>query len=315
VLQVVDQFGPMATLVAEDPVTGQQRILRACSGPCGWIQEFNPSTHGGWIAWEESCAGGCTTTEGGLWVAGGDGSTIPVTSSDHPPDPLGGWIWAWSPAADQLAYATGPPGSAELVLFDPATRERTSLRTVEGISALSWSPDGTSIAIAVPSSGVSIIDLATGHSTSIAQIGAIEDHGLAWSPDGARLALAPQGSIVVVDADGSHRRIVVDHGGSQGAAWSPDGTRIAYLRTPGSGSDISLEAWVIGADGSDPTRLFHGECCIGDWWGPFWSPDGSRIAFFDDVDVTLGSFLAVRADGTGSPEQVDDVVVSGWIQG
>jgi dipeptidyl aminopeptidase/acylaminoacyl peptidase len=318
VLQVLDPFSPAATMIATDPATGHQRILHGCSGRCGWIQEFNPSTDGGWIAWEESCgSAGCEATEGGLWVAGGDGSTIPVTSSVHPPDPLGGWIWAWSPAADQLAFATGRPGLAELVLFDPATGERTSLTTVEGISALSWSPDGTAIAIAIPSSGVSIIDLATGHSTSIARIGTIEDHGLSWSPDGARLALAPHGRIIVVGADGSDRRILVGHGASPGpdGAWSPDGTRIAYVRTPGSARGVSLEVWVIGADGSDPTRLFQGECCLGDlWWGPIWSPDGHRIAFFDGVAVSFGSELTVNADGSGSPKVVDDVVVDGWIQ-
>ena len=51
------------------------------------------------------------------------------------------------------------------------------------------------------------------------------------------------------------------------------------------------------------------------WWGPVWSPDGDRLAFFDDVDVPFGSQLVVNADGSGSPEQVDDVVVDGWIQG
>jgi Tol biopolymer transport system component len=203
------------------------------------------------------------------------------------------------------------------VLFDPATGERTSVTTVEGISALSWSRDGTAIAIVVPSSGVSVIDLATGHSTSIVRLGTIHDPGLSWSPDGTRLALAANGSIIVVGADGSGRRILVDHGVSLGAAWSPDGRRIAYLRTPGSAHRESLELWVIGADGSDPTRLFHGECCIGDWAGPFWSPDGTRIGFFDDADLRSGSgsSLSVNTDGTGSPEQVDDVVVSGWIQG
>jgi Tol biopolymer transport system component len=250
-------------------------------------------------------------------VAGGDGSTILVTSSVHPEDLLGGWFWAWSPAADQLAFATGRPGLAELVLFDPATSERTSLTTVEGISALSWSPDGTAIAIVVPSSGVSVIDLATRHSTSIARIGTVEDAGLSWSPDGTRLALAAHGSIIVYSTDGSGRRILVDHGVSLGAAWSPDGTTIAYLRTPGSAYRSSLEVWVIGADGSDPTRLFQGECCLLDlWWGPIWSPDGQRIGFYDDAgDVPFGSELTVNADGSGSPEVVDDVVVDGWIQG
>ena len=80
---------------------------------------------------------------------------------------------------------------------------------------------------------------------------------------------------------------------------------------------------MIGADGSDATRLFHGDCCIGgssspsvgDWSDPVWSPDGSRIAFFDDADVPFGSQLVVNADGSGSPKVVDDVVVDGWIQG
>jgi hypothetical protein len=314
VLQIVDPFGPTATLVGTDPATGHQRTLHGCSGRCGWIQEFALSTDRGWIAWEESCADGCDTTEteGGLWVAGGDGSTIPVSSSAHPPDQLSGWIWAWSPAADQLAFATGRPGLAELVLFDPATGERTSLTSVEGISALAWSTDGTAIAIASPSSGVSIIDLATGRSTSIARIGTI---GVSWSPDGTRLVLESHGGIFVVNADGTDRRVLVDHGG-RGPAWSPDGTRIAYLRTPGLAGQVSLEVWVIGADGSDPTPLFRGECCLGDlWWGPIWSPDGHRIAFFDDRDVLFGSELTVNADGSRSPKVVDDVVVDGWIQG
>jgi dipeptidyl aminopeptidase/acylaminoacyl peptidase len=316
VLQVEDPFSPAATLVATDAATGHQRTLRGCSGDCGWIQEFQVSPDRGWIAWEESCADGhgCETTEGGLWLAGADGSTIHVTSSAHPPDPLGGWIWAWSPVADQLAFATGRPGLAELVLFDPATGERTSVTTVEGISTLSWSPDGTAIAIALPSASVSIIDLATGHTTSIPRFGTTEDHGLSWSPDGTRLAMASHGSIIVVNADGSNRRILVGHGVG-GGEWSPDGTKFAYQRTPGSAGSESFEIWVIRADGSDPTRLFRGDCCLRDlWWGPIWSPDGHRIAFFEDADVSFGSELTVKADGSGSPKVVDDVVVDGWLQ-
>jgi Tol biopolymer transport system component len=317
VLQVEDPFSPAATLVATDPATGHQRVLHGC-GDCGWIQQFNLSTDRRWIAWESCGSAGCGTTEGGgLWVAGADGTTILVTSSVHPEDILGGWIWAWSPAGDQLAFATGRSSLAELVLFDPGTGERTSVTTVDGISALSWSPDGTAIAMASSSSGVFIVDLASGRSTSIPRVGTIEDDpGVSWSPDGTRLALASHGSIIVVNTDGSDRRTLLDHGGSLGAAWSPDGTRIAYLRTPGSAYRSSLEVWVIGADGSDPTRLFHGECCLLDlWWGPIWSPDGHRIGFYDDADVPFGSELTVNADGSGSPEVVDDVVVDGWIQG
>jgi Tol biopolymer transport system component len=314
VLQVVDENSDSASLVATDPATGRQRILHGCT-ECGWINDFALSTEGGWVAWEQMCnpAACSANNKPGIWVVGADGPEIHVAT---PPDAFGGgWIWAWSPAADQLAFATGRSGLAELVLFDPSMGERTSVTTVEGISALSWSPDGTAIAIASPSSGVSIFDIATGRSTSIARIGTVEDHDLSWSPDGTRLVLASHGSIIVVSADGSDRRVLVDHGASGPPAWSPDSTRIAYLGTSGSGRRASPEVWVIGADGSDATRVFHAECCPGEGSGPVWSPDGSRIAFWIYEIVPFNSQLVVNADGTGSPEQVDDVVVDGWIQG
>ncbi len=131
--------------------------------------------------------------------------------------------------------------------------------------------------------------------------------------------LAGRDRVVVMNADGSDQRVLVDQGGPQGPgapAWSPDGTRIAYVTTPGSigqnRGHFSFEVWVIGADGSERTRLFHGDCCIGDWDGPVWSPDGRRIAFFDDVDVGYGTWLVVNADGTGAPTEIDELEVKSW---
>ena len=310
VLQVVDENSPSASLVATDAATGGQRILHRCT-ECGWINDFALSTDGRWVAWEQMCdpAACSANNEPGLWVVGAGGPEIHVAT---PPDAFGvGWIWAWSTVTEELAFVTG---LSELVLFDPTTGERTSVTRVDGISALSWSPDGAAIAIASPSSGVSIVDLATERSTSIAPVGTIGDHDLSWSPDGTRLVLASNGRIIVVNADGSDQRALVDRGasGSDAPAWSPDGTRIAYFQQTGSG-DFTLEVWVIGADGSDATRLFQAEA--DDWAGPVWSPDGSRIAFWIHDVVPFNSQLVVNADGSGSPEQVDDVVVDGWIQG
>ena len=310
VLQLVDDI----YLVAKDPTSGNQRTVYRCA--CGSIGDFALSTQGRWIAYTELCGGGCGTNELDIRIVGADGSVTRVTSS-------AAWTWAWSPATEQLAFVEDRSGLSALVLFDPATDTRTSVTTSAGISVLSWSPDGTAIAIAASSSGVSVIDLATSRSTSLGPVGEIDE--MSWSPDGTRLVLddfrEDRNRIIVVNVDASGRRVLVDQDAPEGPgapAWSPDGSRIAFVRTPlqpGSTDRFSFEVWVIGADGSDATRMFAGGCCISDWSGPVWSPDGSRLAFFDNVDVRYGSRLVVNADGSGTPERVHDVVVDGWIQG
>ena len=311
VLQLADDG---VTLVATDRVTGHQRILHRCA-ECRFVLRFALSAEGDWIAYDPFCGGECTPGELGLWVVGADGPATRVTTNLPS-------TWAWSPTRDQLAFVDRSVLS-ELVLFDPATDERTSITKEAGISALSWSPDGTAIAIASSSSGVSVIDLGTGRSTALGPVGEVDV--MSWSPDGTRLVLddvrEDRNRIIVVNADASGRRVLVDQDAPEGPGapvWSPDGTRIAYVRTPlqpGSTRRFWFEVWVIGADGTDATRLFHGDCCIGDWSGPVWSPDGTRLAFFDDVDVRYGRLLVVNADGSGSPKRVDELEFDGWLQG
>ncbi len=69
---------------------------------------------------------------------------------------------------------------------------------------------------------------------------------------------------------------------------------------------------MIDADGSNPTRLFAGGCCIEDWQPPVWSPDGTEIAFSDDVDVKVDRWLVVHADGSGAPRTADTSEVQAW---
>jgi Tol biopolymer transport system component len=152
-------------------------------------------------------------------------------------------------------------------------------------------------------------------------VGEVEN--IAWSPDGTRLAydtfLDDRNQIVVVGVDGSNPTVLVDQDSPEGPgapAWSPDGTRIAYVTTPqkegAAGAHFSFEVWVIGADGSNPARIFHGQCCIGDWRGPRWSPDGSQIAFFDDVDTAYGTWLVVNADGSGEVSTIPEAEALTW---
>lgn len=59
--------------------------------------------------------------------------------------------------------------------------------------------------------------------------------------------------------------------------------------------------WVVNADGSDPHQITPWKMKAGH---PWWSPDGSRIVFYDGVDsVSYGAgdshIFVIDADGTG----------------
>jgi Tol biopolymer transport system component len=331
-------MGRNSALEAVDRTTGDRRTLVTCKDPCIYIYRYAVSTDRQWLAYEVStCLGALPCEpEAGIWVANALGEQTQLTQSCQP-EACDQVIWAWSPAGATLAV--GESGNAPgLFTIDPQSGERTQIANDDNVTALAWSLDGTRVAYAASAppigtshkevaaayaeSAIHVVELATGRSTTLSDaLGYVET--MAWSPDGTRLVVdsfvGDRDRITVLETDGSDQRVLVDQGAPQGPgapAWSPDGTRIAYVSTPGSvgpnGGRFSFEVWVIGADGSTPTRLFHGKCCIGDWDGPVWSPDGGRIAFFDDIDVDYGTWLVVNADGTGGPTEIDELEVKSW---
>jgi Tol biopolymer transport system component len=122
-----------------------------------------------------------------------------------------------------------------------------------------------------------------------------------WSPDGTRIAYAGEpgrddGSIYVVNADGTATRLVSADSESFGLAWSPDGTQIAY----GVKDGIAL----VQVDGRGKRVLptDSGK----DPWRPAWSPDGRRIAFLSGglyvTDVAgSGETKLTEAEGPPTP--------------
>ena len=90
-----------------------------------------------------------------------------------------------------------------------------------------------------------------------------------WSPDGRRLLIESRLGVVLMNADGSRRRIVAA-GGAPSFAPTAGGSRFVQ------GSEI----WRGSIDGDGRRRLVRGHT-------PRWSPDGRTIAYLSGGDVRL----------------------------
>ena len=109
----------------------------------------------------------------------------------------------------------------------------------------------------------------------------------ALSPDGTRV-VGWQDGLVVVDANGKHRRQLTANTDDDHPIWSPDGTKIAFTE--------SLTSFgVIGANGGTPRHLDS----ILPALLPAWSPDSSELAYAVSVPSGI-EIRAARADGSST---------------
>jgi Tol biopolymer transport system component len=256
--------------VAAADGTGTRKLARC--GFCGdlWGSNLAWSPNGRWIAFNRE-------GQDSLWIVASKGGTPHRLTHcrrcrDLKP--------AWSP-------------TGRLLLF-----QRTDWRVLSGYSLYTVRPDGSQL-------------------TKI-RSNAIDP---AWSPDGRRIAFDTirflhrnrngvltwdEGGIAVVEADGSHPRLLTPGRWAPGdepsyPVWSPDGRQLAFLRTPWQGPKAhrgrGTQVWTMNADGSDTKRLYH-DAGTGDTYTapPIWSPDGQMIAF-----GSSGIFV-INADGTGLKE-------------
>lgn len=114
-----------------------------------------------------------------------------------------------------------------------------------------------------------------------------------WSPDGTQLVMAAIESssnrcyLYITGASGQDPvRIPTQTLLPLDPSWSPDGSRIVYAAFPPDyiGLDTArLEIYTINRDGTNAVRLTNDEWRDHD---PYWSPDGSSIAFETEVDPT-----------------------------
>jgi TolB protein len=189
---------------------------------------------------------------------------FPMTPGGYSPD--GSRILFFRPST--RAVGDGEPMDLFAVSVDGTDLQKldppgTTTGLVGGGIAASWSPDGRKVAVVLSS-------------------------GSFWDDD-AR-------GVYVVDADGSHVKLITPQGDILSAQWSPDGRWIAFDKADGGPHDL----FVIHPDGSGLAQITSSKEDGLFSFGPVWSPDSTKLLFvrgLDELDST--DLWTVNVDGTG----------------
>ena len=214
---------------------------------------------------------------------------------------------ALSPDGSRLAFVVeSSPGGVYVGAADGSGAQLVHPAWTDRIT---WSPDGTRLAIAV-NGEIIVVPLDGGTAQSITDgIGVYAGYP-SWSPRG-RIAFDTRGTfstsasdIYTIAPDGSDLRLIVHEEGSaaRDPAWSPDGSRLAFALGDFGASSIHI----VDANGSDRRRLTPAH----EWGfgstdlGPAWAPSGEWIAFQREHTLCEGAqcesrydIFVVRSDG------------------
>lgn len=205
----------------------------------------------------------------------------------------------WSPLGRRLVCEYGSlVGSFEIVVMnaDGTGRRRLTRNRVDDIEPV-WSPRGRGIAFTrfVSAANSEIYFIRPGGTErKRLTFSRAEEHHPDWSARGKIAYVryrAATNDLVVMDGDGSGKRVIWSKRGLQSATWSPDGTELAVEVWAGNDAEL----YVVSANGASRTRLTRNDV---DDFGPVWAPSGARVAYTRFAGRS-NDVWTMRADGAG----------------
>lgn len=204
---------------------------------------------------------------------------------------------AWSPDGTRLAYLVGDRKCAtRLKILHYATkRAKTVAHGGCIVGDVAWSPDGMQLALTRAKGldrAVLTIKLAEGFERAVTGWKqGVKYQNPSWSPDALKLMYekhtAHQGSLVTHRLGTHATRALTelsDPGVAAKASWSQSGKKILYR-------DSENEIYTIWPDGTHRAVISDG-----DSYDAVWSPDGSRMAFLEDLSGA--AFNLTTTDGS-----------------
>lgn len=204
------------------------------------------------------------------------------------------WLgWAHRIHKDLFIYIMNPDGSGEAQLTSG--------------SVPSWSPTGEKIAFERNSQIFVINDDATGLSQMTTSP---SNNYPSWSPGGSGKIAFASGrdhifpasyEIYIMNEDGTaETRLTSNEFDDIMPSFSPDGSKIAFTSYRDTPEHYQSQIYVMNADGSGQIRLTSPIGAYAEHhYSPSWSPDGTKIAFASNRDLTAWQIYVINPDGTG----------------
>ena len=231
-----------------------------------------------------------------IYVANGDGSSPVNLTANAAADTQP----AFAPDDSRIAFVSNRDGDNEIysIKVDGTGLLKLTDNSADDVDPV-WAPNGDYLTYSSNRDGDYEIFAARSDGDFPNQLttNAVADRLPDWSPDGSEIAWVQSNDVWRMSSDGEGQLNLTANGSvivDTQPSWEPGSDRIA-IATDRHGP-TNFEIYLIGRDGSTPTRLTNDSANDTD---PTFAPAGGRIGFVSDRDSGDSEIYDMAADGTG----------------